>query len=237
MKQVKPAAYTALLFLLLSAFVSTAALSAQNLLENEEMLRSRQLQLQSQQALDEGDYERATELAAEAEQLAALGKEKALEEAAAYRANTLLNRAKYRIDYIRLIGAAERVADRYTKARELYTAASEALKGKEYDRSMELSRQVLSTLEGITPRRTGSQTPVLPRYYEVRLIPERRDCFWRIAEYDFIYGDPRAWQNIYEANRSKLPDPDDPGLILPGTILEIPTIGGETREGTWKGDD
>lgn len=79
--------------------------------------------------------------------------------------------------------------------------------------------------------------PVLPRYYVVRLIPERRDCFWRIAEYDFVYGDPWKWPLLYEANREKLPEPDNPHLILPGMIVEIPSIDGERREGTWNPED
>ena len=73
----------------------------------------------------------------------------------------------------------------------------------------------------------------LPRYYTVRLIPERRDCFWRIAEYDFVYDDPWKWRKLYEANKEKLADPANPDLIHPGTVLRIPSIDGEEREGMW----
>jgi nucleoid-associated protein YgaU len=218
-----------LLMLILAPF-----LSAQNLLENKELQRSRQLQIDSQRALNSGDYERAAELARESERLAVEGKEKAVEQARAYRANTLLNRAKNRIDYVRLIGAADRLADRYRKAQQLYAESRTALGSREYDRSMELSRSVLSELEGITPQRLARDEKVLPRFYEVRFIPERRDCFWRIAEYDFIYGDPFEWERIYEANKSKLNDQDNPGLIEPGMVFEIPSLEGERREGTWK---
>jgi len=75
--------------------------------------------------------------------------------------------------------------------------------------------------------------PGLPRYYIVRLITDRRDCFWRIAEYDFVYGDPWQWRVLYEANKDKIPESDNPDWIEPGTILEIPSIAGEHREGTW----
>ena len=67
----------------------------------------------------------------------------------------------------------------------------------------------------------------------VRLIPERRDCFWRIAEYDFVYGDPWLWRVLYEANKHKLPDPNNPDWMEPGMIIEIPSIAGELRDGTW----
>jgi nucleoid-associated protein YgaU len=77
----------------------------------------------------------------------------------------------------------------------------------------------------------------LPKYYEVRLIPERRDCFWRIAEYDFVYGDPFKWRILYEANKSDLKYPDNPHLIFPGQVFVIPEQEGEYREGTWYPED
>jgi hypothetical protein len=55
--------------------------------------------------------------------------------------------------------------------------------------------------------------------YTVRLIPERRDCLWRIAEYDYVYGDPFRWPEIYSANKDQIKDPD---LIYPGQVFTIP---------------
>ncbi|MGO9310322.1 MAG: chitobiase/beta-hexosaminidase C-terminal domain-containing protein [Spirochaetia bacterium] len=55
--------------------------------------------------------------------------------------------------------------------------------------------------------------------YTVRLIPERRDCLWRIAEYKDIYGDPYKWPNIWRRNRKLIQNPD---LIYPGWQLVIP---------------
>jgi nucleoid-associated protein YgaU len=72
----------------------------------------------------------------------------------------------------------------------------------------------------------------LAALYEVKLIPHRRDCLWRIAEYDFVYGDPYQWRRLYEANKDKFPQPDNPDLIEPGMILIIPPIRGEQRSGT-----
>ena len=74
----------------------------------------------------------------------------------------------------------------------------------------------------------------LPRYYVVRLIPERRDSFWRIAEYEFVYDDPWEWPSLYEANRDMLHDPDNPDLIHPGMRFRIPSIEGENRAGVWR---
>jgi nucleoid-associated protein YgaU len=55
--------------------------------------------------------------------------------------------------------------------------------------------------------------------YTVRLIPERRDCLWRIAEYKDIYGDPLLWPKIWRRNRKMIQNPD---LIYPGWQLVIP---------------
>ena len=55
--------------------------------------------------------------------------------------------------------------------------------------------------------------------YTVRLIPERRDCLWRIAEYDDVYGDAFQWPKIYSANQDQIKDPD---MIFPGQVFQIP---------------
>ena len=73
----------------------------------------------------------------------------------------------------------------------------------------------------------------LPAVYVVRLIPARRDCLWRIAEYSFIYNNPLKWPVLYEANKKTFKDPSNPNLIYPNQVLQIPSIKGETRSGTW----
>jgi len=83
------------------------------------------------------------------------------------------------------------------------------------------------TLSGI-----GEFAP-LPAVYVVRLIPARRDCLWRIAEYSFIYNNPLKWPVLYEANKKTFKDPSNPNLIFPNQVLQIPSIKGETRSGTW----
>ena len=55
--------------------------------------------------------------------------------------------------------------------------------------------------------------------YVVRLIPERRDCLWRIAEYNYIYSNPYMWPKIWRRNRKLIQHPD---LIYPGWKLVIP---------------
>lgn len=59
----------------------------------------------------------------------------------------------------------------------------------------------------------------IDKLYTVRLIPERRDCLWRIAEYPEIYGDALLWPKIWYRNRRLVQNPD---LIFPGWQLIIP---------------
>jgi nucleoid-associated protein YgaU len=92
-------------------------------------------------------------------------------------------------------------------------------------------RDVESLLE-----RVKANLPDKPMAYTVREIPGRRDCLWRIAEYQEIYGDPYQWPKLYRANKSGI----DAGyeryvrnveapkysraqdLIFPGQVLDIP---------------
>ncbi len=55
--------------------------------------------------------------------------------------------------------------------------------------------------------------------YKVRLIPENRDCLWKIAGYKKIYNNARLWPKIYRANKAKIKNPD---LIYPGQVFKIP---------------
>jgi hypothetical protein len=66
--------------------------------------------------------------------------------------------------------------------------------------------------------KTQAVNPDYP-IYVVRLIPERRDCLWRIAEYNFIYANPYMWPKIWRRNRKLIQHPD---LIYPGWKLVIP---------------
>ena len=76
----------------------------------------------------------------------------------------------------------------------------------------------------------------LPSQYTVRQWSNTGDCLSAIAGLPFIYGDPFQWRLLYEANREKLPNPNNPHLIFPGTVLDIPSLRGEFRSGMWNPD-
>ena len=61
--------------------------------------------------------------------------------------------------------------------------------------------------------------------HTVRLIPDRRESLWRIAEYPQWYGDPFLWPRIWRKNRDLIQNPD---LIYPGWQLIIPAIPAKT---------
>jgi len=87
---------------------------------------------------------------------------------------------------------------------------------------------------GASPSGTlPSGTSPLPSQYTVRSWGTYLDCLWTIAGYPWVYGDPERWGVLYEANRSRMPEPDNPHLIEPGMIIEIPSIRGEFRQGMW----
>ena len=220
---------------------AAAVLPAQSLLDNEYYKKAQDLRYQSEQALEEGDYDAAASLAAEAKDNLAMSDAYVEEAKRFYQANGWLNRANDRVAYAKSIAADVNFKDAYNTAASDARGARVALDAKDYERSLELSKSALAALEGIAvvqaPKRPVEPTqpaePSWPQYYEVRLILSRRDCFWRIAEYPFVYNDPWKWKILYEANKSLLTDPKNPDLIEPGQVFEIPSLAGEKREGTW----
>jgi len=195
--------------------------------DNPDYKKAKELNRMAEKAYEEGEYDKAYEYAEEAKRFA--------EKADAYasmlvqrnKANSLLYRASKRIEFVKNQGADQAYPAKYSQAVKDYETAKAAYDSEKYDRSIDFADRVINGLEGIVP-----QSP-LPKYYRVRLILKRRDCFWRIAGYDFIYKNPWKWSVIYQANKQKLKDPENPHLIFPGQIFLIPSINGEFREGTY----
>jgi hypothetical protein len=73
---------------------------------------------------------------------------------------------------------------------------------------------------------------VLPKYYVITVREPVTDCLWRISEFDFVYATPLEWRTLYEAIKEHFRDPENPDLVFPGQVLEIPSLRGEKREGT-----
>lgn len=223
---------------------------AQNLLDNAEYRKGLEYQNLAKQAYNEGDYDKSVEYSELAQEQFRKAREYAEKMRLRFAAYNLRSRATERIRYADYINAAANYPTEYRDAKLAFSAADLAFNKEEYAVSIEASRKVLEILRDIQPVvRQADQVaatpapaptppppaePTLPEYYTVRLIPERRDCFWRIAEYDFIYGDPWKWRILYEENKSLLPNPNNPSLIEPGIRLRIPSLAGEKRSGEWQ---
>ena len=239
-------------------FAGLSAVSAQNLLQdNPHARRAQELRVQAQQAIEDGEYDRAVELVEESEREGAQAIVWAEEQVWGFRANSMRNRAREQMVYANRIDAATHYPEAFALVTETMEEAEADYSARRFEDAFvgfRLVRDTISPLQPVrvarepapqmvtpplpprdeTPRAPVQVQPPLPRYYVVRRIPEDRDTFNKIAGYDFVYGDRTEWPRLYEANRHILQDPDNPHLIQPGMRFEIPSIRGEPRSGEWQ---
>ncbi len=100
------------------------------------------------------------------------------------------------------------------KAQGLWTEGVVAFDDEKYGQSISLFEDARRYLERY-------KFYVVLGIHTVRLIPERRESLWRIAEYPQWYDDPFLWPRIWRRNRDLIQNPD---LIYPGWQLIIPAI-------------
>jgi nucleoid-associated protein YgaU len=104
--------------------------------------------------------------------------------------------------------------DVLTKSIEYLEMAKESYRNEDYDQAIkyaDMAKKLALAYSG-----DGIKTT-----YTVRLIPSRRDCLWRIAEYPSIYNNPFLWPRIWKANKKMILNPD---LIFPGQTFVIPEM-------------
>jgi hypothetical protein len=235
-----------LVFAAIALLLGAAAmpLVAQSLLDNEFYHKAQDLLTRAQQALDTGDYDASASLSAQASDYLAKSDEYVATMTQFYRANGYLSIAKDRVAYAKSIDADTNYKAAYQTAVTAVAGAKTALDGKDYPKSIDLSKSAIAALANIAPVAKAppktpptapqpAAEPSLPQYYTVRLILPRRDCFWRIAAYPFVYNNPWKWRLLYEANKDLLENPKNPDLIEPGMRFVIPSLGSETREGDY----
>jgi hypothetical protein len=221
--------------------LGAAALGAQSLLDNEYYKQAVALQGQSDRAFETGDYDNATIFAKQAKDNFEKSDAYVQKMLGFYRANGWLERANERLTYAKAIDADVHYANDYERAASDVANSKIMLDAAEYPRSVYLSRDALEALkdvapvQAVKPPETTPETKEapLPATYTVRLNMQKRDCFWRIAGFPFVYNDPWKWKTLYEANKNVITDPNNPDLIDPGQVFTIPSIQGETREGDY----
>jgi nucleoid-associated protein YgaU len=203
-----------------------AAAHGQSLQGNADYNAAKNLQEVARQALLLGDYDSALRYSNEAKQYADKAEDFASVLLVRFKASNWLALATQKMADSERMGAKTRYAKEYAKASDNYVNAQAAFTGEKYEESIGFSKAAIDSLADVEPQ-------VLPQYYVVRLIPEDRDTLNKISGYPWVYDDRTKWRVLYDANREKLRYPNDPDWIYPGQTFVIPSIAGETREGTY----
>ena len=210
--------------------IATAQLSAASYDDNFFQRKSREYSAMAEAAFEEGDYDNAIEYAREAEEKARLSEEHIRRMLLRADAETEMSRARARMAWAREIKADVNFPDEYRTAGEHFDMGERSFDEEDFESA---KRHALLAIDALSGIEEVGLLPALPATYEVRNWSAGNDCFWSIAAKDAVYADPFQWRKLYEANKHRLPDPDNPHVIWPGTILEIPSLRGEVREGRY----
>lgn len=228
-----------ILCITLGVVFSLTALSAQNLRDNDYQKAGRAYEKQAKEAMDQGRYDEAGEFA----DLATIEYRKSREYADAlllkFRAANAINLVQRTITDVSAVKTtAEHYAAEITGAKKMLAEARILFDAENWIDSRSTALEALELLKDIRrvkdePRQKTSSTRMLPRYYTVVGRTTNTDCFWNISGRDGVYGDPSLWKNLWKENLDAMKDPNNPDLIFPGMIIEIPSVNGETREGSY----
>jgi hypothetical protein len=142
-------------------------------------------------------------------------------------ANDAMATAKERLDWAAGENAATNYPENYAQADAAYTNGENALNAKDWNGAILAADAVMNALALVMERAP------LPSQYTVRTWTGERDCLWNIAGRAWVYNDPLQWTRLYEANRDKLPNASNADDIDIGTVLDIPSLNGEPRQGMW----
>lgn len=181
----------------------------------------------AQAALNAGQYDESVEYAKKAEENAALSRAYIDMMIAKKTAEDEMKKAQNRIAYAESIEADKNFPMAYTAAKDKYASAELSYGNEDYLVAADYARESIAALGGIY-----TITP-LPEFYIVRPWAETKDCFWNISGRPYVYNNPTLWENLYQANKTNIPRPENPNLILPGMKMSIPSLTGERREGTY----
>lgn len=206
---------------------SVLPLSALTYENNEFQRRSKAYSELAVKAFDDGDYDASAAYAEQAERFA--------EESAAFiermiarsEAEAEMNRARTRLAWAKEAKAERNFPAAYSRASEEVDAGGKAFDGEDYPAAKGHATRALEALASVR------DVVPLPAYYKVGRWVTSRDCLWNIAANPAVYGNPFLWVELYKANKRSLKRPSDPNLLMPGMVVEIPSLKGEYREGTY----
>ena len=229
-------------------FVSAAEVSLDevptSLRNNQYFTESLRLNNLARLAYAGGEYDASIQYSQEAIRYALLSDEYVRLRLKMRECDIAIAAAGKRLEYAASINATTRFPAEYSRAQAAYEEARSFRAAERWDDAIAAANRVLALLAYIdgqsgiatgtgTGAETGTGTGFLPSQYTVRSWEAFRDCLWNIAGRPWVYDDPFQWRRLYEANRSRMPDPGNPDLIEPGMVLDIPSIRGEVRQGMW----
>ena len=193
------------------------------LVNNKYLVENKRLVALAEKSLADGKYDDAVKYAAQAEPFA----EQSDKYVDAYKA---FDAAQARMAWAQKTGINRRYAEIYTEAEAAFAEADGFRSGEKWDETRTASLRVLTIMAQVP-----DEIP-LPAQYLVKTWGQVKDCLWNIAARPEVYNDPQQWRRLYNANRNKFPQPDNPNLIEPGMILDIPSINDEYRFGVLEGE-
>ncbi|MDR2210201.1 MAG: hypothetical protein LBO65_01845, partial [Spirochaetaceae bacterium] len=205
-------------FIPVAAYAQSASSDAlpdipQSIRNNKYFIESVRLTNLAQETYEYGDYDASVEYAEEALKYARLSDEYVALQLKIKEADDAIKAARTRITWAASVGAAERYPREYGEAQTLFAAANASRSGQDWDGAIRSARQVIEVLANVTEAPVVAEIPALPAQYTVRPWNVSKDCFWNIAGRSWAYGDPTKWRLIYNANKAKLPQPDNPDLV------------------------
>jgi HEPN domain-containing protein len=226
---------------------------------NKYITQSKQLTVYAKRAFATGDYDASIRYADDATKAARLSDQYAALYLKIYETNSKIAHARNRLDWADTVGAQKYFTKEFFDAKAFYNTAIIAQNSQKWDEAMDNANNAIQILAKVVAPPTQSSTPAqteqktaavtetnrsgnpdvinknapLPSQYIVRPWDAFGDCFWNIAAKPWAYGNPYRWPILYSANKSKLPDPNNPNVIEPGMIMDIPSVNGEKREGMW----
>ena len=178
-------------------------------------------------ALDAGAYDDAFEYSKKAEENAELSKAYIKMMMAKCDAEDAIKMAKNQIAWAEKIDAPNTYPMAYSSAKEDLANAESSFDTEDYPKAEEYAKSCIAALDGI------KEVTPLPEFYIVRPWAETKDCYWNISGRPYVYNNPLLWENLYQANKTAMPKPEDPNLIHPGMKMKIPSLTGEYRNGTY----
>ncbi|MCL2318789.1 MAG: LysM peptidoglycan-binding domain-containing protein [Treponema sp.] len=201
---------------------------------NKYFVESVRLTLLAQQAYDDGDYDASAQYSEDAIRYAHLSDEYVQLQLKIRQTDDAIAAAKSRLDYAASVNAAARYPVEYSQAQTAFTEARTLRAAQSWDDAIAAANRVLVALANVSSEQKVAEGPIpLPAQYTVRPWSTSKDCLWNIAGRPYVYNDPKKWKVLYDANKAKMPQPNNPDLIHPGMIMDIPSIKGETRQGMW----